>query len=262
MIDTHAHIHFEEYAGDIAEVFANARKNSVDSIITVGTNDEDSRRALEFVSDQTVLKQAGGIKLYATVGLHPHDANKGSDALLTIEDLVDGQDLSTKPVAIGECGLDYFKNHSTKSEQRAALEFQLELAAQQDLPLIFHVRDAWDDFFDVLGNYKSGRGVIHSITGTAKEVELASKHGLYFGLNGIMTFTKEAAQLEAAKVIPADRLLLETDCPFLSPLPVRGKRNQPANLVYIAAFLADLRGESLESLVAHTNHNAKELFRV
>ncbi len=260
MIDTHAHIHFEEFAGDISEVFANARKNSVDSIITVGTNDEDSRRALEFVSDQTVLKQAGGIKLYATVGLHPHDANKGSDALLTIEDLVDGQDLTTKPIAIGECGLDYYKNFSTKSEQRLALEFQIGLALKYDLPIIFHVRDGWDDFFDIIKSHHKLRGVIHSFTGDGTVVERANQFGLYYGLNGIMTFTKDHTQLEAAKAIPEDKLLLETDCPFLAPLPVRGKRNEPANLIYIADFLSDLRGTKLDQLVNQTNHNTKELF--
>lgn len=262
MIDTHAHIHFEEFAGNIEEIFANALKNSVDSIITVGTNDEDSRRALEFVSDQTVLKQAGDIKLYATVGLHPHDANKGSDALLTIEDLVDGQDLNTKPIAIGECGLDYYKNFSTKAEQRFALEFQIGLALKYDLPIIFHVRDAWDDFFDIIKSHDKLCGVIHSFTGDSIVVERANQFGLYYGLNGIMTFTKDQTQLEAAMAIPEDKLLLETDCPFLAPLPVRGKRNEPANLIYIADFLSNLRDTKLDQLVNQTNHNTKELFHV
>lgn len=262
MIDTHAHIHFDEFADDLAAVFANAHKNSVDTIITVGTNDEDSRRALEFVSDKAVLKQAGDTKLYATVGLHPHDANRGSDALLTIEDLVDGQDLSTKPIAIGECGLDYFKNFSTKSEQRSALEFQIELALKYDLPIIFHVRDAWDDFFEIIKSHDKLRGVIHSYTGDSAVVERANQFGLYYGLNGIMTFTKDQAQLEAAKVIPTDKLLLETDCPFLSPLPVRGKRNEPANLIYIADFLSELRSTKPSQFIKQTNHNAKEFFNV
>lgn len=260
MIDTHAHIHFDEFAEDLEDVFDKAAQNDVEAIITVGTDDTDSEKALQFVADNTNQKLANGTQLAATVGLHPHEANRSEDALLTIKELAMGSETSQLPVAIGECGLDYYRNLSSSGEQKRALEFQIELALDQDLPLIFHVRDAWDDFFGIIHNYPNLRGVIHSFTGHAAEVEQASKFDLCFGLNGIMTFTKDQRQLESAKLIPANRLLLETDCPYLSPFPVRGKRNEPANLRYTAEFLADLRGEGLEELVQTTNINAQQLF--
>lgn len=256
IIDTHAHIHFDDYQQDLDIIFDNARASKLEAIITVGSDDTNSKNALEFCYKY----EPKGISLYASAGLHPHDTEDAEDKLLTIKDLVLEGGYSDKLVAIGECGLDYFKNYSTKKSQFTALEFQIELAIDQGLPLIFHVRDAWDDFFAIMKNYKDARGVIHSFTGTPKEVELASQSGFYFGLNGIMTFTKDESQLEACKLIPANRLLFETDCPFLSPEPKRGKRNEPANLIYIAEFIAKLRNQTLADLSKQTTTNAKTLF--
>ncbi len=256
LIDTHAHIHFADYKDDLDVIFKNARDNGVEHIICVGTDEEDSHRALDFVSDELVGKQAGGVGRSATIGLHPHEANRGMTALQAIEFLLQvGQ-----PVAIGECGLDYYRNLSTRDEQLSALKFQIELALKHELPLVFHVRDAWDDFFAVVAKYPELRGVIHSFTGGPHEVERAMGHDLYFGLNGIMTFTKDELQLEAARLVPSDRLLLETDCPFLSPAPLRGKRNEPANVALVARFLAELRGSAYGALVESTSTNAKRVF--
>ena len=127
---------------------------------------------------------------------------------------------------------------------------------------MFHVRDAWEDFFEILKNYPKVRGVIHSFTGTTKEVEQALGFELYFGLNGIMTFTKEQAQLEAANIIPASRLLLETDCPYLSPAPMRGKRNEPSFVKYTGEFLSNLRAEDYADIARQSSNNAKELFAI
>ncbi len=256
LIDTHAHIHFDDYKDDLPAVLANAKANGVERIICVGTNELDSHRALDFVTDELVSKQAKGVALAATVGLHPHEAHKGQSALEAIAFLLNvGQ-----PVAIGECGLDYYRNLSTKEQQHTALEFQIRLALEHNLPLVFHVREAWDDFFAMVQKYPDLRGVIHSFTGGPHEVERAMQHNLYFGLNGIMTFTKDTQQLEAAKLIPLDRLLLETDSPYLSPAPLRGKRNEPANVAVIARFLADLRGEDFADQVEATGKNAQKLF--
>ncbi len=257
LIDTHAHVHFEDYKDDLAVVFKNARDNDVGRIICVGTNEEDSHRALDFVSDELVTKQAAGVELAATIGLHPHEASRGSSALEAIAFLLKvGQ-----PIAIGECGLDYYRNLSSREEQQAALVFQVELALEHDLPLVFHVRDSWDDFFAVIKQYPGLRGVIHSFTGGEREVDLAMQHELYFGLNGIMTFTKDDQQLRAARLIPADRLLLETDCPYLAPAPLRGKRNEPANVALVARFLSELRAQDYHGLVEQTHQNASRLFR-
>lgn len=262
LIDTHAHIHFEEFENDLSDVFKHAKSASVAKIICVGTDGGDSKKALEFIYNKDVLEAAGKIGLYATAGLHPHEAKHGEDALLSIKELVLDGGYGNKLVAVGECGLDYYRNLSSKAEQTQALKFQIELALEQGLPLVFHVRDAWEDFWKILGEYKNVRGVVHSFTGGPDEVARANEHGLYFGLNGIMTFTKENDQLEAAKLVPANRILLETDCPFLAPMPERGHRNEPAFVKYTAEFLAKLRGESFEGLSAQSSQNAQTLFNL
>ncbi|MSR68379.1 TatD family deoxyribonuclease [Candidatus Saccharibacteria bacterium] len=262
LIDTHAHIHFDDFEGDLADVFSNAHASQVGAIITVGTTPQDSLKALEFVMNTDVIALAHGIKLYATAGIHPHEASLGSDGLKAIKQLASDSKYRGALVAIGECGLDYYRNNSPKAQQLEALEFQLQLAKELELPLVFHVRDGWQDFFATLGNYPKVRGVIHSFTGTTAEVEQALGYDLFFGLNGIMTFTKDQAQLEAAKIIPANKLLLETDCPYLSPIPFRGKRNEPSFVKYSGEFLAELRGEQYPELINSTTTNAKALFKL
>ena len=164
-------------------------------------------------------------------------------------------------IAIGECGLDYFKNHSSQSEQDRALRSQIDIALEHNLPMVFHVRDAWDDFFAILRDNPKVRGVIHSFTGHEREVDLALEQGrLCFGLNGIMTFTKDEEQLKAARKIPLDHLILETDCPYLTPAPHRGKRNEPGYVGLVNDFLATLRGEDAAVLAQHTTQNTIDLF--
>ena len=260
LVDTHAHIHFDEFRDDLDDIFDNCRKSDITQIITVGTDEFDSKKALEFVWNDEVIEKAKNIELYATTGLHPHDAKNGTDALLNIKELVEDGGYGDKLVAVGECGLDYYRNNSDKRDQYKALEFQIELALANGLPLVFHVRDAWDDFFGIIKNYPDLRGVIHSFTGSPTEVEKANEYNLYFGLNGIMTFTKDQNQLEGAKLISADKVLLETDCPFLAPEPMRGKRNEPSNVKFVAGFLTKLRGDNLTELSNLTSLNAKTLF--
>jgi TatD DNase family protein len=175
---------------------------------------------------------------------------------------VAGNDMPQKIIAIGECGLDYFYGHSTKTDQAKALHFQIALATQHGLPLIFHVRDAFDDFWPIFDSYKNLRGVIHSFTDSGHNLQEALRRGLYIGVNGIMTFTKNQWQLEAAKNIPLSRLLLETDAPFLTPVPHRGRVNEPAHALLVARFLAGLRGEAPESVAAATTNNARTLFSI
>lgn len=250
LVDTHAHIHFPDYPISSAEVFAHAEKADVTKILCVGTTDKDSRLAVEFVKDKD--------NCAATVGLHPHDAKKGKPALDKLAELA----AANTAVAIGECGLDFYYQHSPKKEQEAALRFQIELAQQHKLPLIFHVRDAFQDFFRIVDEYKGVVGVVHSFSSTVADLEPVLERGFCVGLNGIMTFTKDAAQLEAAKKVPLDKLLLETDCPFLTPVPKRGTINEPANVRLIAEFLANLRGEDFKTLANTTSQNAIKLFNL
>lgn len=248
LIDTHAHLHFDGYADRLDEIMAAAYASGVEKIITVGVDEEDSARAIKLAGGQT------GKGVFATVGLHPHDASRGQGALEKIAAL------APKAVAIGECGLDYFRMMSSKEEQAKALKFQLDLATRLDKPMIFHVRDAFDDFFETLNDYLGIKGVVHCFTSNRSNMEKAVERGLYVAFNGIMTFTKDESQLEAAYACPLESMLLETDCPFLAPTPMRGQTNEPANLKLTAEFLAKLRGEEFEALARQTSSNAIKLF--
>ena len=251
LIDTHCHIHDADYPVPPREVAWHAKMAEVSGFICVGTDVESSRQAIEFVADKP--------NHWAAVGLHPHDAKAGTAALKKLASLVKNPK-KQKIVAIGECGLDYFYLHSPKEDQAEALRFQIELAQKHSLPLIFHVRDAFDDFWQICDKDQDVRGVVHSYTDNMANLHKALKRGLYIGQNGIVTFTKNDWQLQVAKEIPLGKLLLETDAPFLTPKPLRGKINEPANTRLVAEFLAGLRGEPLEDLARETTANARELF--
>jgi TatD DNase family protein len=249
-IDTHAHIHFEDYRAELDDLLERAASAGVEHIITVGVDEVDSSQAVAVARAYT--------NVYATVGLHPNDADRGYEALEEIQRLTEFESV----IGIGECGLDYYREGADRDMQERALRFQIELAIEHDLPLVFHVRDAFDDFFTILDDYPEARGLVHCFTAGVKEAQGALDRGLMIALNGIMTFTKDVSQLEAAKMIPLDSLVLETDCPFLTPVPKRGQRNEPANVSLTAAFLANLRDESLEDFGVATTANAKRLFGI
>lgn len=260
LIDTHAHIHFDEYKDILPSIFSNAKKAGIEEIVCVGTDDQDSRQALNFVTNPDILSIADGIRLCATVGIHPHQASLGGDGFLSIKELANNDDYKNVLVGIGECGLDYYKSTSGIGEQKEICKWQIELANQLNLPLVFHIREAWEDFFEIIQAYPDLRGVIHSFTGTPSVVERASKFNLYFGLNGIMTFTKDTEQLQAVKMIPIDRIVLETDCPYLTPVPVRGKQNEPSFISHTYEFVTRLRNENVSRFTRQIFTNANKLF--
>lgn len=253
LFDTHCHIHFDDYPLDVEQVIVGAKEQGVSSLMLVGCSLEDSQAAPVLAAQHK--------NTWVSIGLHPHEAKRYvSDikALNSFKKLVD----RPKVVAIGETGLDYYYLNSPKKAQEQLFRFQLELAQEQDLPLIFHVRDAFTDFWRIFDDYSGIDGVIHSFSSNRHHLDEALSRGLYIGLNGIMTFTKRADQLEAAKQVPLDRLLLETDAPFLTPSPLRGKICEPKHVRVTAEFLADLRGETLEYLAKSTTANARKLFRL
>lgn len=253
LVDTHCHIHFPDYSLDPDEVRDAATQDGVTRLICVGCTLPDSQAAVTYAKSHD--------NVWASIGLHPHESSIYVD---DHESLQKFRGLASNPkvIAIGETGLDYYYEHSSKSDQQKLLRFQLDLAVEHNLPLIFHVRDAFDDFLPIFDEYQGLTGVIHSFTATLKEVEESISRGLYIGLNGIMTFTKNSAQLEAAKAIPLDKLLLETDAPYLTPVPFRGTICQPKHVRVTAEFLSKLRGEDLEALGAATTANAKRLFKL
>lgn len=261
LVDTHCHIHDKEYKFDIPKIFENAANQDVSTMICIGTSALDSQNAVEFAHKHP--------NCYATVGLHPHDAKLGEDDFEILASLAN----DPKVVAIGEFGLDYFYENSPKADQIKALRYQLELALSANKPCVFHVREAqkqdksatgraFADFWPIFDEFTGIRGVIHSFSSSIEDLEEALKRGLYIGLNGIMTFTKDEKQLAAAKAVPLDRLLLETDSPFLTPTPKRGTINEPSNVRLVAEFLSRLRGESITTLADTTTGNAHTLFGI
>lgn len=253
LVDTHCHIHFPDYPLDPKEVVKKASKEGVTRLIAVGCTLPDSREAVRFAAQHK--------NIWASIGLHPHEGSEYVHDHLALQQF---HDLANKPkvVAIGETGLDYHYMHSSKPDQEKLLRFQMDIAVEHDLPLIFHVREAFDDFWRIFDEYKGLRGVVHSFSSSMADVEQALARGLYIGLNGIMTFTRDAGQLDAARAVPLDKLLLETDAPFLTPAPYRGKICEPKHVGVTAAFLSDLRREPLEKLAAATTSNALALFNL
>lgn len=250
LVDTHSHIHFDDFAPDADEVIARSVEAGVGKILCVGTTAEDSEKAVRFVQDRD--------NCWATVGLHPHDASAGQPALGRLAKLV----REPKVVGVGECGLDFYRNLSPREEQERALRFQIELALEHGKALVFHVREAFPEFFKIVDDYEIARAVVHCFTAGMAEMEQAVDRGFDVALNGIMTFTRDERQLEAARRVPLERLVLETDCPFLTPVPHRGRRNEPAYTRLTAEFLANLRGERLEDLAEATTNNAQKLFKI
>ena len=252
-VDTHCHVQISDYELDTDAVIADAISDGVTRMICVGCTLQDSKHAIELAAKHR--------SVWASIGIHPHEAKLYVEDNKALQEFR-GLALRDRVVAIGEIGLDYHYNHSIPEEQEQILRFQLSMAEEYDLPVIFHVREAFDDFFAILDDYQGIRGVIHSFTGTEAELDEILVRGLYVGQNGIMTFTKDQKQLMVAKKVPLDKLLLETDAPFLTPAPFRGTICQPKHVVTTAEFLANLRDESLEKLAAATTQNAKALFRL
>lgn len=252
--DTHCHIHEADYPLDPEEVIARARQAGVDRLICVGTDVASSRDAIEFVKNRD--------NIWASIGIHPHEAKDNPTGIMALKELLVASKESQKIVAVGECGLDYFYQHSPKEQQIPLLRAHIELALEHDLPLIFHVRDAFDDFWPIFDEYHGIRGVLHSFTDTKANLDKAIARNLYIGVNGISTFTKVDAQKDMYASIPLDRLLLETDAPFLTPTPHRGTINQPAFVTLVAQNITDLQHTSLTELSDATDQNATHLFNL
>lgn len=234
-------------------VVASARIAGVTRLLCVGCDLADSRLAVDFVQNRAECS--------ASVGIHPHEAQHFAGNQAKLDEFAA---LANEPkvVAVGECGLDYYYTHSPKADQIVVLKFQIELALRHNLPLIFHVREAFDDFWPVFDNYSGLRGVLHSFTDSATNLAKGLERGLYIGVNGIATFAKNPDQLEVYRSIPLEKLLLETDAPFLTPAPDRGKINEPKRLGAVAEFLARLRSEAREELATATTNNAHQLFGI
>jgi len=254
LIDTHCHLDDEQFGEDRLRVWEAAKKAGVVACVNPGSSLEDSQSALELAHTLD--------NVYAAVGVHPlYLPKNGPELDQTIESLGElAKD--EKVVAVGEFGFDVKHGRAEMDAQRRAVVLQLELARANDLPIILHCRNAYAELVEVLKDEGKGlRGVVHSFAGGPAELEQVLALGLHVAIGGIVTFEKGTEGLrEAVKQVPIDRLLLETDAPYLTPVPRRGQRNTPAEVRAVAEFVAQLRGMNLEELAAATTINARKLF--
>jgi TatD DNase family protein len=253
VIDTHCHLHDKQFDGDREQTIARAFDAGVTGMLSVGCDLADSERALTL---------ATSFGLYSSVGIHPHEAK---DAPADIPSAFAPFLASDRVLAIGETGLDYFYDHSPRDVQARVLREQLRLARACAKPVIFHQRDAFDDFVAILREeFTPGmRGVVHCFTGNPDQAQtLVDEFGLSLGIGGVLTFANAKPLREAVRAVGIDALVLETDCPYLAPIPMRGKRNEPAFLTHVAAKLAEVLGIGTEEITATTDRTAYQLFGI
>ncbi len=247
--DTHAHVTWESFDEDREQVFARAREAGVTRIVLVGTNLESSRAAFECAR--------GRNGVFPTAGIHPHDAAAAdADARAAIEQLC----ARPECVAVGETGLDWFKQYSPRAAQLESFRWQLELARALDKPVIVHCREAHEDVLALLSAVPGLRGVMHCYTMGVEELPGYVALGFCISFSGVVTYTRNERNREAARAVPEELLLVETDCPFLAPQGRRGQRNEPAFVRETLAEIARLRGCGLEELARATSANAERLF--
>ena len=259
IIDTHCHLSFPDFDKDRDEVIDRAKRAGVVGIIDVGSSIEGTRRAVELARSHDLV--------YATLGVHPHEAVSVTDAVIDeFRGLAMGKIEKSKVVAIGEVGLDFYRNLSPKEDQEKAFRKFIRLARELGLPLIIHARDAADDVLRILKEEKGPvgalRGVMHCFSGDKKFLEECLGLGLYISFTCNLTFKNANALRSVAKEVPVEKLLLETDAPFLAPQKYRGKRNEPAYLEYLVSEWAALTGLSANDIARITTHNANTLFKL
>ena len=247
--DTHAHLFGERYREDLEQVLARAREAGVLRMVVVGTDVESSKAAF-----QTCEGRAG---LYPTAGIHPHDASAADAAAR--EEI---RRLASRPgcVAVGETGLDYFKNFSPRAAQRENFRWHLELARELGKPVVVHCRDAHEETVELLRSVEGVRGVMHCYTMGPEELPPYLELGFFISFSGVVTYPKNEANREAARAVPLDRILFETDCPYLAPEGMRGRRNEPAWVRSTLEAVARARGEPAEQLAERSSESAAELF--
>ena len=252
LVDTHCHLDLEPLASSIDEVLERARAAGVRQCVSIGTSVEASRANVALAHRYP--------EVVAAVGVHPNDADGVTDQVLA-----DIEVLAADPrvVAIGEIGLDYYRQDATPANQESALRGFLAIAREHNLPVLIHCRSAYDALLTVLKEYASSslRGVMHCASGPPEFIRQALALGFYISFAGNVTFPNAHALRELVPLVPDDRLLIETDAPFLAPQPVRGRKNEPAYVVHTAEYLAQLHGMTVETFGALTSRNAQTVFR-
>ncbi len=252
MIDSHSHLFEEEFNIDIDDCIKRCKESNVNKILLVGFSYDTNRKAQEYFKKYDIF--------YPTAGIHPDEAdNNYLEKINELKEFVS----NNKVYAIGECGIDYHYTKENADIQKIIFRAQIELSIEKNLPLIIHMRDATLDTFNILKEYKGKiKGVMHCYSGSLEMAYEFIKLGFHISLGGPVTFKNAKEPKEVAKNIPLDKLLVETDCPFLAPTPYRGKRNESSYVTLVAKEIAALRGISYDELEYATEKNTKELFNL
>ena len=250
LVDSHCHLDDPKFDQDREETIGRARAAGVETMMAIGTGQgpPDLEAGIRLAERYPFI--------YATVGVHPHDASKATRETFERLRQLAGRD---KVLAIGEIGLDYHYDFSPREVQRAVFERQLEIAAETSKPIVIHTREAWEDTLALVAGGPRAGGIMHCFTGGPREAEEALALGFHLSFGGVLTFPKAENVREAARLTPADRLLVETDCPYLAPTPHRGKRNEPAFLAETVRRLAEVRGQPADEVAAWTSANFHKL---
>lgn len=255
MIDSHAHLDDRKFNKDQEDLIGRFDEDGLEFVVNIGSDIETSRASVALAQKYE--------KIYAAIGIHPHDADSYNEK---IEQELIALSKEDKVVALGEIGLDYYYDNSPREVQKEVFERQLELAHSLNLPIVIHSREATKDTFDRIKNhlekYPEDKVLIHCFSGSLETMKEYIRLGCYIALGGAVTFKNARVPKEVAIEVPLDRLLLETDSPYLTPEPLRGKRNEPSYVRYVGDFIANLRKMNLDDLLEKTAENTKEFYGI
>ena len=251
MIDTHSHINFEDYKTSFDEFIQGLKSNEIQNVIIPGVEQTSFDEIISLCEKYDIL--------YAAVGVHPSEAKTYSDIT---EKMIYEKCKNNKVIAIGEIGLDYYWEQETKELQKEVFRKQLKIAEELQIPVLIHDREAHEDTFSILQEFNLKNVVFHCFSGNADFAQKCIDKGYYIAIGGVVTFKNAKDLKEVAKIVPLDKLLLETDAPYLAPVPYRGKLNSPAYLKYIAQEIADLKETNIEEVKKQTTKNAQEIFGI
>ncbi len=251
LFDTHAHLNDERFNDDRDELIVSLKSNGVGAYCEIGYDVESSKRAVSLAEKYDFV--------YAACGVHPHDTqNLCEKDMESLKKLLE----SSKAVALGEIGLDYYYDNSERDKQRMWFDRQLKLADEINKPVVIHTRDAMADTIDILKANPDNTGIIHCYSGSKESAKILLDMGYYISFAGPLTFKNASTALEVAAFVPDDRILIETDSPYLAPVPYRGKRNCPVYVCEVAKKIAEIKGRTLEEIEAISFENAKRVYRI
>ncbi len=249
MIDTHSHINFEDYKLNFEEFLSEIKHNEVEKVIIPGVEPSSFNEIISLCNKYEMI--------YGAIGVHPSEFQTYNQK---VEAIIYRLIENSKIVAIGEIGLDYHYGNDSKEEQKNILRKQLKIAEETKLPVVIHDRESHEDVFEILQEYKLSNVIFHCFSGNSEFAKRCIDKGYYIGLGGVVTFKNAKDLKESTKIIPIDRILLETDAPYLAPVPFRGKTNSPAYLKYIAQEIANIKEINIEEVKKQTTINAKRIF--